>query len=309
MKMLTSPKKPRIEAPITRHDLPYLMIIIAAGSITGPILLMIGLTMVPAATASLLLNGELVMTTIIAGWVFSEHIGRQTILAACFITTGGLLLSYDPEGSFLLSPGALLILGACMCWGIDNSVTRIISEKDPATIVIIKGLCAGVFGLVLGQIVGESVPQIPEVGAALIVGFFGYGISLLLFIRSVRHLGAVRTGSLFACAPFIGVAFSYLLLGEIPALYAWVCLFLMIIGVYLIITERHDHLHVHLQISHEHRHAHGDKHHLHEHHQGEDAEHTHPHIHNPLIHDHPHTPDIHHHHSHDETEDKKTIRK
>lgn len=303
MKVMPFRKMVRSEAPVTREDIPALVIIIAAGSIAGPVLLMTGLTTVPAATASLLLNGELVMTAIIAGIFFSEHLGRRTMLAAGLVVSGGLIISYDPTETLLVSPGAVLILGACFCWGIDNTVTRLISAKEPATIVILKGCCAGFFGLILAQMMGEATPQLPDIGIALLVGFLGYGLSLLLFIKSIRDLGTVRTGSLFACAPFIGVLVSYLLLNEVPGLLTGIALPLMAIGAYLIATEQHNHPHTHQVISHDHRHRHDDGHHIHYHNAAVITNHAHEHGHGELTHEHRHTPDIHHHHIHDEKED------
>lgn len=287
------------EAPITWQDAPALLTIILAGSVAGPILLMVGLSSVPASTASLLLNGELVMTALVAGLFFSEHIGRRTWLAAGCIILGGLLLSYDPTGSFIIAPGAVLILGACLCWGVDNTATRLVSGKEPAMIVIIKGLCAGIVGLIIATLAGESIPPVTSAAPAMIAGFFGYGLSLVLFIRAIRDLGAVRTGSLFACAPFIGVIGSFLILGEVPALSAWISLPLMAVGAWLIVSEQHAHPHHHSCVVHDHRHCHDDEHHTHPHQEQQCVEHAHEHIHAECVHDHDHTPDLHHHHPHD----------
>lgn len=293
-----APKKPGVESRVTRRDLPYLAVIIVAGSIVGPILLMTGLTQVPAGTASLLLNAELIMTVLIASVFFSEHLGSRVIAAVISVFIGGLIVSVDISGGFGLSPGAVLILGACFCWGIDNNVTRVLSDRDPATIVILKGIFAGIFGLFLGIFLGESLPSPTLMVMILITGFIGYGLSLILFIRSLRVLGAVRTGSLFALAPFVGVLVSWIIPGEIPGYQVLLSLPFMMLGVFLIITEHHQHLHSHYQISHDHRHQHLDGHHTHVHPGSENPEHAHIHQHEQQAHSHDHTPDLHHHHDH-----------
>ncbi len=301
------PSSAHSEAPVTRKELPLLAVIVIAGSVIGPILLMTGLTMVPAGTASLLLNAELVMTGIVAAVFFSEPLGKRAAGAMAAVVIGGLILSVDPAGTFGLSAGAILILGACFCWGVDNNVTRCLSGKDPSSIVIIKGICAGIFGLILGGYLGEPLPAPGYLMLIIITGFFGYGLSLVLFIRSLRTLGAVRTGSLFALAPFIGAGISWIYPGEVPGFQVFLCLPFMAAGVYLIATEHHHHLHSHFQVSHDHRHQHDDGHHTHSHHVSDPGEHAHLHIHEPVIHDHQHTPDLHHYHEHEiRSDDKKS---
>ncbi|HWQ63717.1 MAG TPA: DMT family transporter [Methanospirillum sp.] len=303
------PQQTQQEAPVTRRDIPFLVVIVIVGSVIGPILLMTGLTMVPAGTASLLLNAELVMTGIIATLFFSEPLGRRVVLAMTAVVIGGLILSVDPTGTFGISAGAVLILGACICWGIDNNVTRSLSGKDPASVVIIKGMCAGIVGLVLATLIGESLPSIHVILYILITGFFGYGLSLVLFIRSLRTLGAIRTGSLFALAPFIGAGISWVFLGEAPGYQVFVSFLFMAIGVYLIATEDHHHLHSHIRVSHDHRHRHDDGHHTHSHLESDPSEHAHLHQHDLVTHDHQHTPDLHHYHDHELMSDDKKSEK
>nr|WP_319539194.1 EamA family transporter [uncultured Methanospirillum sp.] len=301
------PSPAHYEAPVTRKELPLLAVIVISGSIIGPILLMTGLTMVSAGTASLLLNAELVMTGIIAAVFFSEPLGRRATGAMAAVVIGGLILSVDPFGNFGISAGAVLILGACFCWGVDNNVTRSLSGKDPSSIVIIKGMCAGIFGLILGIYLGEPLPAPEYLLLIIITGFFGYGLSLVLFIRSLRTLGAVRTGSLFALAPFIGAGISWIFPGEVPGFQVFLCLPFMAAGVYLIATEHHHHPHSHFQVSHDHRHWHDDGHHTHSHRDSVPSEHAHLHQHEQVIHDHQHTPDLHHYHDHvTRSDDKKS---
>lgn len=303
------PQQTGQEAPVTRRDIPYLAVIVFAGSVMGPILLMTGLTTVPAGTASLLLNAELVMTGMIASFFFSEPLGRRVGLAMTSVVIGGLILSVDPAGAFGISAGAVLILGACFCWGIDNNVTRSLSGKDPASVVIIKGMCAGIVGLILAALIGESLPPYQVILYILITGFFGYGLSLVLFIRSLRTLGAVRTGSLFALAPFIGAGISWIFLGEVPGYQVFVSFLFMAVGVYLIATEDHHHLHSHMRINHDHRHRHDDGHHTHSHLGLNSGDHSHLHQHDLMTHDHHHTPDLHHYHNHESVPDDKNSEK
>ena len=227
---------------------------------------------------------------LIAAIAFREHLGRRAICAIIAVITGGLILAYDPSVSSGLAPGSLLIILACFCWGVDNNFTRVISGKEPAMIVMIKGFIAGVFSLFLGYAIGEPLPSPAIIPAALIIGCAGYGFSIFFVIRSLRVLGSARTGALFASAPFIGLLISLPIPGEGPGIQILPSLPLMALGAWLIATEEHGHPHLHSLLRHDHRHRHDDGHHVHEH-EGETpgVEHAHPHLHKPEIHLHPHT--------------------
>lgn len=299
------------EAPIRRSDLPWLSGIIIFGSIMAPILLMIGLSITPASTTSLLLNGELACTAIIAGIAFREHMGWRAGGAILAVIAGGVILTLDPSESFQPSPGAILVILACFCWGLDNNLTRVISDKEPAMIVIIKGGVAGIFGIILGSAIGEPLPHMILIPIALITGGIGYGLSIICFIRALRVLGAARTGALFASAPFIGLIIAGLALGEPLGREILFSLPFMAAGTWLIATETHGHLHSHSSLLHDHRHQHDDDHH--DHTSGDNShgdDHAHPHFHIPIAHAHPHSQDLHHgHHHKDEEEGENRSRK
>jgi drug/metabolite transporter (DMT)-like permease len=289
---------PSAEAPLRRADLPWLGLIVLAGGVVGPVLLMLGLARTEASTASLLLNLEGLATMAIAWIVFRENVDRNLLLGAFAILAGALLLSWrgGPGG---LGIGALAIAGACLAWGIDNNLTRKLSSADPVQIAMIKGRAAGAVNLCLAISLGAAAPGAGAIAAAGIVGFFGYGVSLVLFVLALRHLGTARTGAYFSMAPFIGAALAVALFGEpiTPQLVG--AAILMAIGLYLHLSEQHEHAHTHEGMEHEHKHIH-DAHHQHAH--GPDDEpgepHSHRHRHMPLTHRHPHYPDLHHRHLH-----------
>src|SRR5215467_5519548 len=291
----------RSEAPLRVRDLRRLAAIILFGGVLGPALLMWGLTLIPASTGALLLNTEGLATMAIAWLVFRENVDRRIFLGAMAILAGAALLSW-PEAratSPQLSWGSVLIVLACVSWGIDNNLTRKISAADPLQIAMIKGLAAGAVNLVLALAGGAPSPGFRTVAAAAAVGFFGYGVSLVLCVLGLRHLGAARTGAYFSTAPFIGAALAVPLLGE-PITWPLICAAgLMAAGVYLHLAEKHEHEHVHEPLFHEHRHVH-DTHHRHAHTPSDpDGEpHSHPHQHGRLVHKHPHYPDLHHRHEH-----------
>lgn len=289
------------EAGLTRKDWPWLISAVFVGGIAAPIVLMFSLKNTPASTASLLLNFESAATAVIAGVAFREAIGKRIWLAVSLITTASILLSWDASGQWGFSWGAVGILGACILWGIDNNCTRNVSAKDPLVIVTIKGLSAGTFSLILSLVIGLSLPAFKFIFVAMILGFFSYGLSVVLFIRAMRELGSVRTSALFGMAPFVGAMLSLLLLRESQGLLFFVSLSIMIIGAFFLINEEHDHLHEHEAIEHEHRHNHSDLHHTHFHSSDQipkSGYHSHIHRHESIIHKHPHTPDIYHRHSH-----------
>ncbi|SNB68889.1 Permease of the drug/metabolite transporter (DMT) superfamily [Arboricoccus pini] len=286
------------EAPLARGDLPWLALVVLAGGVAGPLLLMIGLTSTPASSAALLLNVEGLATMAIAWLVFKENVDRRLLLGALAILAGAVLLSWrgGPSG---LGLGALAIVAACVAWGIDNNLTRKLSAADPVQITMIKGLVAGTVNLALALAHGAAAPSLPEVAGAGLVGFLGYGVSLTLFVLALRHLGSARTGAYFSLAPFIGAVLAVCLLGEPLTAQLLVAAVLMGIGLYLHLAERHEHEHVHQAMEHAHRHCH-DEHHQHAH--GPDdplgEPHTHVHRHSPMTHRHPHYPDLHHRHRH-----------
>ena len=284
---------------IAARDTLWLAGAIAAGGVCGPALLMFGLQATPAASASLLLNLEGVFTAVMAWCLFRENVDWQIFLGMVAIVAGGVALSWQP-GAFGLSPGALLVVAACLAWAIDNNLTRKISTHDAAVIACVKGLVAGSTNLAIGLALGASMPAFATVAAAMIVGFAGYGVSLVLFIVALRHLGTARTGAYFSVAPVIGVALSLAIWPAWPNVAFWGAALLMGVGVWLHLRERHMHEHTHEPLEHSHRHRHDDGHHVHEHDCAWDGQepHAHPHRHMPITHTHAHYPDIHHRHRH-----------
>lgn len=286
------------EAPLVRADLPWLVLVILCGGGVAPVLLMAGLATTPASTASLLLNLEGLATLAIAWLVFHENVDRRLLIGATAILGGAALLSWrgGPAGGGL---GMVAIAGACLAWGIDNNLTRKLSSADPVQIAMLKGLAAGAVNLALALALGGSLPALPVIAGAGLIGFLGYGVSLVMFVLALRHLGTARSGAYFSTAPFIGALLAIALFGDpvtVPLLAAGL---LMALGLWLHLTESHGHEHMHETLEHEHRHIH-DSHHQHDHPPGiaRDEPHSHWHRHVPLIHRHAHYPDLHHRHRH-----------
>ena len=285
---------------LARRDWPWLGGAIAFGGVLGPVLLMLGLARTSAASASLLLNLEAVLTALIAWIVFRENAGRRIVLGMALIVAGGIALAWPSEtGGAADLPGAVLVAGACLCWAIDNNLTRKVSGGDATFVAGAKGLVAGAVNLAIGLALGGRVPA-PELAAvAGAVGLLGYGVSLVLFVIALRGLGTARTGAYFSTAPFIGAAVAIGAFAEPTSTAFWLAAALMAAGVWLHLTERHEHAHIHESFEHAHPHVH-DEHHHHEHEGGWDGRepHTHFHRHAALAHSHPHYPDLHHRHEH-----------
>jgi drug/metabolite transporter (DMT)-like permease len=286
------------EAPLRRAELPWLAAVVLSGGILGPLLLMLGLWATPASTASLLLNLEGLFTLGIAWVVFRENVDLRIGLGAAAILLGALILSWQ-DGAGGLGHGAFAIVGACLCWGIDNNLTRKLSTADPLEIAMIKGLAAGTVNVALASFLGSAMPSATVIVAAATVGLLGYGISLACFVLALRHLGAARTGAYFSTAPFIGAALSVAIFGEPITVQLLAAAILMGVGLYLHLVEQHEHQHAHEGMLHEHAHVH-DEHHRHRHAPADPPgePHVHVHRHAPMVHRHPHYPDIHHRHSH-----------
>lgn len=285
--------------PLEPEDWPWLLGAIAAGGIVGPVLLMAGLTRMPAAGASLLLNAEAVFTALLAWFVFRENVDRRIALGMGAIVAGAVVLSWPNDIRFGELWPALAVLGAGLAWGIDNNLTRKLALADAAGLAAIKGLAAGIVNVALAALWGAAWPPLPELAGALVVGWLAYGVSLALFVVALRHLGTARTGAYFSVAPFVGAALAIPLLGEPMTMKLVVAGALMAVGVWLHLTERHRHEHAHETTAHAHEHEH-DVHHCHDHDApvSADTKHAHWHRHEPLVHTHAHFPDAHHRHRH-----------
>ena len=286
------------EASLTRADYPWLAGAVVAGGVIAPVMLMWGLSGSQASATALLLNFEGVITTLVAAAVFREAITGRIWAASLVMLFGGLVLSYQPAAPLGLSSHSLAVIGACLMWAIDNNLTRKVSQTDPVTIATIKGLVAGVVNTSIGLFLNHALPTIPTVAGALLLGLCSYGVSLVLFIYALRHLGSARAGAHFSTAPFIGALIAVVAMGEPMTMAFVVALALMAIATWLALTEQHAHEHTHEHMLHEHLHEHDD-HHQHQHIGIEgSAPHSHPHVHDELTHRHPHLPDIHHRHQH-----------
>lgn len=290
-------REPRVR--LARTDRWPLVGAVVAGGIIAPVLLMVGLSGMPASGASLLLNAEAVFTVLLAWLVFKENVDRRILLGMLAIVAGAVLLSV-PSAVSLGSPWpAAAVVGACLAWALDNNLTRMVALNDATWLAAVKGCVAGPVNLALGVALGASFPAPGPVAGAMLVGFLAYGVSLTLFIVGMRQVGTARAGAYFSVAPFFGALLA-LALGEPltwPLLIAGAS---MGVGVWLHLTERHSHDHRHEPVTHSHWHTH-DEHHQHLH-DGDPvppgARHHHEHTHEELVHTHDHYPDAHHRHPH-----------
>ena len=284
--------------PLTRKELPWTVAMVVL-DIFAPILLMLGIARTNSANVSLLNNFEIVATTLIAFAVFREAVSRRLWLAIALVTAASALLSFEGGGAFVFNRGSVLVLGACVCWGLENNCTKMISNKSSVEIVTIKGCFSGLGSLTVALALGESLPQLKWVLAVLALGFVSYGLSINFYILAQKDLGAAKTSAYYSVAPFLGVAFSMLLLGERPALQFYLALAIMLAATVLMerdsITLQHTHPHQH---QHTHPHRHGSVVHCHEH----VHTHEHQHIHgsNAKLHTHNHQDLPDHTHSHPE---------
>jgi drug/metabolite transporter (DMT)-like permease len=284
---------------LAANEWRWLAAAILSGGVLAPVLLMYGLSHIPASGASLLLNAESVFTALLAWTLFRENVDRRVALGMAAIVVGALVLSW-PARLDLASVGpALAVLGACLAWAIDNNLTRRVSLNDATWIASTNGLVAGSVNLALALSVGAELPQWPFVLEAAAVGFVAYGVSLTLFVVGLRYLGTARTGAYFSVAPFFGAALALPLLGEPVTPRLIFAGLTMGFGVWLHLTEQHQHLHSHQVIEHVHEHVH-DEHHQHAHSHGSASSepHVHAHRHVTLTHSHEHFPDTHHRHEH-----------
>ncbi len=287
------------EAPLSRKDLPFVIGMIRL-DIAAPILLMLGLSLTTAANASLLNNFEIVTTALVALLLFRETIDRRLWFAIVLIVAGSVLLAVDDVSSFSFSAGSILVILACVCWGVENNCTRMLSLKNPMQIVVVKGFGAGFGALMIAFLASGMQTDLPSVIAALVLGFFAYGLSIYLYVLAQRQLGAARTSAFYAVAPFIGADISFAVFRTPRTPLFALAAGVMAIGAYFAATGGHRHLHIHDQVRHDHRHGHDDDHHTHVHDPPVEGEHSHEHVHEYTEHEHSHGADMHHVHVHEE---------
>lgn len=286
--------------PLTRAELPYTIGMVVL-DIAAPILLMLGLQYTNSANASLLNNFEIVATSLIAFFAFKELLSKRLILAIGLIALASTILGFEGTGSFRFNLGSLFVLGAASCWGLENNCTRMLSSKSSVQITTIKGIFSGLGSLVVALVLGEKLPGVPWILCALVLGFVAYGLSINFYIKAQKELGAAKTSAYYSVAPFLGVVFGVLILGERPGLQFFVGLAIMLAATVLLVRDtialQHSHEHAH---THEHLHRHGALEHSHAHthihththiHGQEESAHTHDHG---TIegHDHPHPEEI-----------------
>ena len=289
----------RSETPLRGADIGLVVAIIAAGGVLGPLFLLTGLSRVSGLVGSLLLNLEAPLTVLLALLVFGEHLGFREAGAAAVILLGVVLLSSAGEGGKSDVVGVAAIAGACLSWAIDNNLTQRLSLRDPVAVVRTKSLGAGAASLVLALVLGERLPSAGHVGAALLLGFASYGISLVLAVEAMRLLGAAREAAFFAIAPFAGALAAVPILGDHLGTREVVAMLILAFGVVVLLREEHGHIHTHAVLEHEHGHVH-DEHHQHAHSAADPSgePHAHAHRHDPITHRHAHSSDLHHRHRH-----------
>jgi len=285
------------EARITKKEIPSVIGMILL-DIAAPILLMLGLSLTNAANVSLLNNFEIVATTLIALLVYKEMVGTRMWIAIFLITIASFILSIEDFSSISISLGSLFVILACICWGFENNLTRVLSEKDPMQVVVIKGFGSGFGALIIAFFAGAFTGSFIYIIMALLLGFVAYGLSIFFYVRAQRDLGAARTSIYYAAAPFVGVLASWIVLKESVSISFGIALVIMIIGTSLAVLEKHRHTHTHDSMQHEHRHIHDDSHHNHIHSDLHEIEHSHKHSHEEMEHKHSHSPDLHHKHRH-----------
>lgn len=288
------------EAGLRRRDLPVFAAALLCGSLLGPALMMFGLQRTSAVTGSLLLNLEPPLTIALAILLFREHLGVRQAGAALLILSGTVLVGYRPGDQGAGMAGVVMVAFACLAWSLDTNLNQMLSLRDPVVIGGVKTLIGGLLLLVLAWSAGEHLPPPPIVGRSLALGTVAYGVSIVLFIRSLRELGAARVAAYFATAPLAGAVAAVVVLREGLRGLDVAAMVLMVAGVTLLLGETHAHEHTHEAMEHDHAHSHDDEHHDHDHVEGTApaGRHAHLHRHAPVTHTHAHVPDLHHRHRH-----------
>jgi drug/metabolite transporter (DMT)-like permease len=300
---LVTRRSPERDAALRRADWPRLAAMALFGAGVGPTALAWGLQHTSGASASLLLTLEAVFTALLARLLYAESMDRRVWLAMLLLCAGGMVLVADQSrGGAAQVLGLVAVLGATVAWGIDNTLSRTLADRDPGQVVLGKALLGATITGLVGWLTGQPAPGWhagwQSAWVLLAIGASGYGLSLRFYLLAQRAFGAGRTGSVFAFAPFIGAAVA-VALGDSGLSAATACGgVLMVAGVALHLGESHEHEHTHPALEHEHAHRHDDGHHDHVHDPMPAGEHSHMHQHARVTHSHAHVPDLHHAHPH-----------
>lgn len=246
---------------LEKKDLPYTVAMVTL-DIAAPIFLMFGIARTNSANVSLLNNFEIVATSIIALVIFKEKISKRLWFAIMLVLASSVILSFEGEGAFIFNQGSILVLLACLCWGVENNCTRSISDKSSEEIVFIKGIFSGLGSIIVAIAIGESFPKAAYILMAMLLGFVAYGLSINFYILAQKDLGAAKTSAFYSIAPFFGVGFSFIILGERPQIQFYVALVIMIVSTVIMAKDTmgngytHTHQHRHGNIEHTHAHRH-----------------------------------------------------
>ena len=292
----------RDRSGFTARQRARLVLLAALGAVVGPALLVAGLRRIDGATASLLLALEAPFTIALARLFLGEFIGGRVWAAALLIVAGGAALVVGSAGSSLSATGIFLVVAATVAWSLDNLLSRGLADRDPLRVVALKGLLGAAVSGGAAIVVGEARPPVPTILVLVALGAVGYGVSLQFYLRAQSVIGAARTASIFATAPFVGVVVALAFGASWPGVAFPVAGLLIAAGVALHVSERHEHLHQHLATRHEHMHRHDDGHHEHRHDPMPVGPHSHPHEHEAVAHRHEHSEDLHHRHVHGDHE-------
>ncbi len=277
----------------------YILYIIVAGGILGPLFLMLGLNTAHSMSVSIWLNLELVATAILGLIIFKDQLDKYALLGVVITLVSGILVSLQESSSGILS--GIFVFIACIFWGVDNHLTAIVDGVSPKTVTFIKGLVGGLTNLTIGLIISGGSLILKYIPIAILIGIFSYGISIVLYVSSAQNLGATRSQILFSSAPFWGVFAAFIILGESFNYIVIISFVLLVLGIIFTTLSNHYHMHHHSILVHQHFHRHDDNHHNHQHSgldNGADVAHSHLHTHNEMYHIHNHYPDLHHRHDH-----------
>ena len=254
----------REEKLLCRKDMPYTVAMVVL-DIAAPVLLMFGIAETASANVSLLNNFEIVATSLVAFTVFREKISLRMWAAIVLVVAASVILGFESADSFKFSRGSGYVLLACICWGVENNCTRKISDKSPQEIVMIKGIFSGAGGVAVAFIAGEKLPEFWYILAVMLLGFVSYGLSISFYITAQKSIGAAKTSAFYSVAPFLGVGFSFVIVGERPKPQFYLALAVMLISTVIMVRDTLGGVSDSRGYSHTHTHRHGGTVHSHEH--------------------------------------------
>jgi drug/metabolite transporter (DMT)-like permease len=227
----------------TKSNRKYFLLLVTSicGAVIAPSLFFFGLSNTSASDSSILINGEVLFSILLAIIFFSEKLIKREIISIILVLAGIVILTTNMQtsNSFLeLNIGNIMIVGSTLFWALDNNISKIISKTiHIPKIIVLKSLIGGSLLFILTVIIfgiEEFKVDLIHIPYLLFAGSLGFGASLFFFLHSLKRIGTVKTILLFSTSSIFGMIFATIFLKENITIYQIIAVTVILSGCYLI---------------------------------------------------------------------------